>query len=437
MNRKEAAQYLLENTHQGKVIGVTVDKILSDDVDPKVFEAAKVLGLTIAANGAIFKRRMGVLPEIIVGLYDERRATKDRMLEVQQQNEKTPSPELKREANRLANTQQAVKILLNSLYGALGNQYFRYFDLAIAEGITLSGQLSIRWAEKVMNKAMNAFLKTDNKDYVIAIDTDSIYVDMSHLVKAVNPESPDKFLDKACEEKFVPILAKAYDELFEKMGAYENRMVMAREVIADRGVWVAKKRYILNVINNEGVQYAQPKIKMMGLEAVKSSTPQIVRDKFKKAYEIILRDEETDLHKFVADFYKEFKTLPAEDVAFPRGVSEMGKWSDKTTLYKKGTPIHVRGAILFNNEMKKVGLDKHMEKIKNGSKVKFCYLTTPNTIQENVIAFSQYLPKEMKLDEYVDYETQFNKAFKEPLKLVTNAVGWETEKINTLEGFFA
>jgi DNA polymerase elongation subunit (family B) len=214
-------------------------------------------------------------------------------------------------------------------------------------------------------------------------------------------------------------------------------MVMAREVIADRGVWVAKKRYILNVINNEDVQYAQPKVKMMGLEAVKSSTPQIVRDKFKKAYEIILRDEEADLQKFVADFYKEFKTLPAEDVAFPRGVSEMDKWSDKTTLYKKGTPIHVRGAILFNNEMKKVGLDKHMEKIKNGSKVKFCYLTIPNTIQENVIAFPQYLPKEMKLDKYVDYEMQFNKAFKEPLKLVTNAVGWETEKINTLEGFFA
>jgi len=394
--------------------------------------------VSVAANGSCYRKdKQGVLPEIIVGLYDERRATKDKMLEVQQQNEKTPSPELKREANRLANTQQAVKILLNSLYGALGNQYFRYFELAIAEGITLSGQLSIRWAEKAMNKAMNTFLKSDNKDYVIAIDTDSIYVDMSHLVKAVNPENPDKFLDKACKEKFVPILAKAYNELFEKMGAYENRMVMAREVIADRGVWVAKKRYILNVINNEDVQYAQPKVKMMGLEAVKSSTPQIVRDKFKKAYEIILRDEEADLQKFVADFYKEFKTLPAEDVAFPRGVSEMDKWSDKTTLYKKGTPIHVRGAILFNNEMKKVGLDKHMEKIKNGSKVKFCYLTIPNTIQENVIAFPQYLPKEMKLDKYVDYETQFNKAFKEPLKLVTNAVGWETEKINTLEGFFA
>jgi DNA polymerase elongation subunit (family B) len=394
--------------------------------------------VSVAANGSCYRKdKQGVLPKIIVGLYDERRATKDKMLEVQQQNEKTPSPELKREANRLANTQQAVKILLNSLYGALGNQYFRYFELAIAEGITLSGQLSIRWAEKAMNKAMNTFLKSDNKDYVIAIDTDSIYVDMSHLVKAVNPENPDKFLDKACKEKFVPILAKAYNELFEKMGAYENRMVMAREVIADRGVWVAKKRYILNVINNEDVQYAQPKVKMMGLEAVKSSTPQIVRDKFKKAYEIILRDEEADLQKFVADFYKEFKTLPAEDVAFPRGVSEMDKWSDKTTLYKKGTPIHVRGAILFNNEMKKVGLDKHMEKIKNGSKVKFCYLTIPNTIQENVIAFPQYLPKEMKLDKYVDYEMQFNKAFKEPLKLVTNAVGWETEKINTLEGFFA
>ena len=414
-------------------VGHGVDHYLANSAD----ESAVSQNYSVAANGSCYRKdKQGVLPTIIIDLYNERRVTKDKMLEVQQQDEKTPSAELKREANRLANTQQAVKILLNSLYGALGNQYFRYFEMDMAEGITLSGQLSIKWAEKTINNAMNKILKTD-EDYVIAIDTDSIYVDMNPLVQSVNPADPVKFLDKACSEKFEPILEQGYAKMFEHMNAYDNRMVMAREVIADRGVWVAKKRYILNVHNNEGVQYAEPKVKMMGLEAVKSSTPQIVRDKFKKAYGIILTGTEGQLQAFVKDFYDEFAGLPAEAVSFPRGVSEIDKWRDNHIIYKKGTPIHVRGALLFNKKMKEVGLDKSMDSIKNGSKVKFCYLKTPNPIMENVIAFPQFLPKEFGLQEYIDYDLQFDKSFKEPLKLVSDAVGWELEQLNTLEGFFS
>lgn len=400
-------------------------------------ESAIENNFAVAANGSCYRKdKQGVLPTIIVGLYDERRVTKNKMLEVQQQDEKLPSAELKREANRLANTQQAIKILLNSLYGALGNQYFRYFEMDIAEGITLSGQLSIKWAEKTLNNAMNKILKTDD-DYVIAIDTDSIYVDMGPLVRSVNPPDPVKFLDKACREKFVPILADGYTDLFQRMNAYDNRMVMDREVIADRGIWVAKKRYILNVHNNEGVQYAEPKVKMMGLEAVKSSTPQVVRDKFKKAYTIMLTGTELQLQAFVKDFHEEFKTLPAEAVSFPRGVSDIDKWEDMNTVYKKGTPIHVRGALLFNKRMKETGLDRSMEAIKNGSKIKFCYLKTPNPIMENVIAFPQFLPKEFELQSYLNYDLQYDKSFKEPLKLVSDAIGWELEQISSLEGFFA
>ena len=393
--------------------------------------------VSVAANGSCYRKdKQGVMPTIIIGLYDERRVTKDKMLEIEQDNEKTPSPDLKREINRLGNTQMAIKILLNSLYGALGNQYFRYFDMRIAEGITLSGQLSIKWAEKTLNNAINKILKTDD-DYVIAIDTDSIYVDMEPLVNKVNPPDPVKFLDKACSDKFEPILADGYADLFQRMNAFENRMVMAREVIADRCVWVAKKRYILNVHNNEGVQYAEPKVKMMGLEAVKSSTHMIVRNKFKEAYSIVLRGNEEELQKFVEDFYNDFSSLPAEDVSFPRGVSEIDKWNDLNTIYKKGTHIHVRGSLLFNKKMKEVGLDRSMEAINNGTKVKFCYLKKPNPLMENVIAFPQFLPKEFNMQQYIDYDLQFDKAFKEPLKLVTDAMGWQIEKINTLEGFFS
>ena len=398
-------------------------------------EEAKALDVAVAANGSMYRKdKQGILPQIIIGLYNERRTVKNDMLKLKQDYEKEKSADLNREINRLDNTQMAVKILLNSLYGALGNQYFRYFELNIAEGITLSGQLSIKWAEKAMNEFMNSMLKT-NDDHVIAMDTDSLYVDMSPIVKAVNPKDPVKFIDRACEEKIVPVLTKSYAEMNEQMNGYENRMVMAREAIADKGIWMAKKRYILNVYNNEGVQYAKPKLKIMGIEAVKSSTPQVVRDKFVKAYTLMLNSTEADLQKFVADFYEEFKSLPPEDVSFPRGVSDIDKWQDKYTIYKKGTPIHVRGALLYNKQIEKHGLS--VEGIKNGSKVKFCYLKMPNPSMENVVSFNPFLPKEFGLHDHIDYETQFNKTFKDPLKLVSDAINWELEYINSLESFFS
>jgi DNA polymerase elongation subunit (family B) len=435
MNKKEAAQYLLDNSYNDKVLGVDVDGVLSNSIDPKIFEALRVLDLSLAANGSMYRKdKRGIMPEIIVGLYDERKAVKKEMLKLKQEYEVSKTKELSREINRLENTQMAIKILLNSLYGALGNQYFRYFEMRIAEGITLSGQLSIKWAEKAMNEAMNMFLKTVDKDYVIAMDTDSLYVNMGPLVNAVKPKDPVSFIDQSCQQKFVPILTKAYGKLFDKMNAYENRMVMAREAIADKGIWMAKKRYILNVYNNEGVQYAQPKLKIMGIEAVKSSTPQVVRDKFVKAYNMMLNSTEAELQKFVADFFDEFKTLPAEDISFPRGVSDIEKWEDKNTIYKKGTPIHVRGALLFNQQLKKANLSQ--ETIRNGTKVKFCYMKMPNPLMENVIAFTQFLPEEFGLNQYIDYEMQFNKTFKEPLELVSNAIKWKLEHVNSLEGFF-
>lgn len=421
---------LLSDSSDFTVSGV--DYYLDNDIDTEMRER----DVSVAANGSVYRKdKRGVLPEIIIGLYNERRAVKNNMLDLQKDYERGKTSELSREIGRLENTQMAIKILLNSLYGSLGSQYFRYFDMRIAEGITLSGQLSIKWAEKAMNKAMNDILKSDGKDYVIAMDTDSLYVNMEPLVNAVNPKDPVKFIDQACEQKIIPILAKAYDDMFIRMNGYENRMVMSREAIADKGIWMAKKRYILNVHNNEGVQYAQPKLKVMGIEAVKSSTPQVVRDKFVKAYLLMLNSTEAELQKFVADFLEEFKSLRPEDVSFPRGVSDIEKWADRHTVYKKGTPIHVRGALLYNQQLKKANLSQ--EAIKNGTKVKFCYMKMPNPLMENVISFTNFLPEEFGLNQYIDYQTQFNKTFKEPLKLVSDAIKWDLEYVNSLEGFFS
>ena len=329
----------------------------------------------------------------------------------------------------------AIKILLNSLYGALSNKYFKYFDVRLAEGVTLTGQLTIQWAEKAMNIIMNELLKT-NKDYVIAIDTDSLYVNFGPLVKELKPKDPVSFLDQICEKHFVPKLKISYDDLFKTMSAHKNRMVMDREVIADRGIWTAKKRYILNVHNSEGVQYAQPKLKIMGIEAIKSSTPEVVRDKFKEIFKVIITKGESDTQDFIREFKKIFRSLPAEDVSFPRSVSNVSSWTDRKTTYIKGTPIHVRGSILYNNQLKNAKLTKKYELVTNGDRIKFCYLRMPNHIRENVIAFPDVLPKEFKLHEYVDYDMQFDKTFVEPLKLILDAIGWSPEERATLDEFF-
>ena len=391
----------------------------------------------VTANGSTYRKdRDGVIPTIIEDYYDERSSIKKMMIAAEKQYQKTKTTDLDKEINRLNNQQMAIKILMNSLYGALGNQYFKYFDLRLAEGVTLSGQLAIQWAEKAMNATMNKIMKT-SKDYVIAIDTDSLYVNFGPLVKQLNPKDPVKFLDKICVEHFEPALAKAYDKLFFNMNAHKNRMVMAREVIADRGIWTAKKRYILNVHNSEGVQYEEPKLKIMGIEAIKSSTPEVCRDKFRDVFKVIISGSEDDTQKCIKDFKAEFKSLPPEKVAFPRSVSNITDWHDRQSIYKKGTPIHVRGSLLYNKSIKDNKLNDRYELITNGTRIFFTYMRKPNPIHENVLAFPDVMPKEFKLHHYVDYDLQFDKTFVEPLKLILDAVGWNAEPVATLDDFFA
>ena len=403
----------------------------------------------VAANGSTYRKDIdGVIPRIIEDYYDDRRSIKKMMLAAETSYQKEKTIELEKEINRLNNRQMAIKILMNSLYGALGNQYFKYFDLRLAEGVTLSGQLAIQWAEKAMNDAMNNVMKTDNVDYVIAIDTDSLYVNFGPMIEKLNPKNPVSFLDKICKEHFEPKLDLAYEHLFGKMNCHKPRMEMGREVIADRGIWTAKKRYILNVHNNEGVQYAQPKLKIMGIEAIKSSTPEVCRDKFKEIFNVIISGTEADTQNFIREFKQEFKSLSPEKVAFPRSVSlvqtvykngtkQTIPYADKKTIYRKGTPIHVRGSLLYNKLIKDNKLSRKYEMVTDGSRIFFTYMKVPNIMQENVIAFPDVLPVEFKLNNYVDYDKQFEKTFLEPLKLILDAVGWTPEPVASLDEFFA
>jgi DNA polymerase elongation subunit (family B) len=397
----------------------------------------------VCANGAQYRKDVrGFLPELMDKMYNERVIFKKKMLHAKQEYEKTPSKALEKEIARCNNIQMAKKISLNSAYGAIGNQYFRYYKLDNAEAITLSGQVSIRWIENKMNEKINKILKTQEVDYVIASDTDSIYLNLGPLVELIY-EGRKKinknvvgFLNKVCENEFEPFIEGAYEELARYLNAYDQKMFMKRENIAERGIWTAKKRYILNVWDSEGVRYDEPKLKMMGIEAVKSSTPAPCRQMIKDGLKIMMSGTEDDVIKFIDDARKKFKSLPPEDIAFPRTVSDVKKYKAQSTIYSKGTPIHARGALLFNHYIIKNNLTNKYSLIQNGEKIKFCYLKKPNIIHENVISFIQDFPTELGLDMYVDYDLQFEKSFLEPLKIILDVIGWNVEKTVNLELFF-
>jgi len=425
---------LLDRRHSS----ATVDRLLDQQID-----LSSLGSETVCPNGAMYTTsKQGFLPKMMQKIYDERTIYKKLMIEAKKEYEVSKDKELTKKISKYNNIQMARKIQLNSAYGAIGNQYFRYYNLLNAEAITLSGQLSIRWIERKLNQYLNTHLKTEDYDYVIAIDTDSIYLCLDNLVETIfkgrekTTESIVSFLDKVCKVELEKYIEDSYKELAEYVNAYDQKMFMKRETIADKGIWTAKKRYILNAWDVEGVRYAEPKLKIMGIEAVKSSTPAPCRQKIKDALKIIMTKTEEDLIEFIEDFRKEFRQLPLDTIAFPRSANNLGKFSSSVTIYGKGTPMHVRGVLLYNFYIKKNKLTHKYPLIQDGEKIKYLLLRTPNKINENVIAFLQTFPEELGLDKTVDRDLQFDKSFLEPLKIILNNIGWKTEKVNTLEFLF-
>ena len=419
-----------------------VNGLLEKRLDTKYL---KEMNMTLTPNGQHFStKRQGFLPKLMKAMYDERVIYKKKMLEEEQRLEDGNYKNKEEVVNNIAkynNVQMAKKILLNSAYGALANQYFLYYSPEQAEAVTMSGQLSIRWIEKYINRFINDLLKTGDTDYVIASDTDSIYITFDKLVNEVWGEEAEtekviSFLDKMCKDKIEPYINECYQVLHSYVNSYEQKMVMKRESIADKGIWTAKKRYILNVYDSEGVRYKEPKLKIMGIESVRSSTPQWCRENIQSLINTIINTDEQTVIKSIEDFREVFRTLKFSEIAFPRGVKGLSKYKSSKDIYIKATPIHVRGTLLFNHQLKERNLTKKYQLIRDGEKIKFAYLKEPNILGENVIAIATVLPSEFGLEKYIDYDLQFDKSFLQPVKNILDVIGWKSENISSLESFF-
>ena len=419
--------------------GISVDKLLNRAT---LLTHLKAEGACITPNGAKFKvDSPGFLPRLMESMYNDRVKYKTLEFQAKQEYQKTKDKTLLKEISRCHNIQWSKKIALNSAYGAIGNQYFRYYDVRQATAITSAGQFVIRFIQKNVNEYMNKILKSTNEvDYIVASDTDSIYLCLDKLVEATCKDKSKadtlKFLNKVVNSRIEPFIDKCFEELADYTNAIKQKMVMKREVIADKGIWTAKKRYILNVLDEEGITFDEPKLKIMGIEAVKSSTPEVCRGKIKQAIKLIVTKGEDELQAFVAEFKKEFYKMTAEQISFPRSCNNLKKYKDSNSIFIKGTPIHVKGALIYNYNLSQLKLHKKYPLIQEGDKIKFLKLKEANPFKFDVISYITKLPREFKLQEYIDYDLMFQKTFLDPMSFILNSIGWEYEKTASLEAFF-
>lgn len=417
---------------------VPIDDLVNKTADTS---EAHSKNLSLTANGWCYRKDIrGFLPDLMQQLYTERDKNKKQMLKLEQQYEQSKDPELEQEIARLDTLQQAIKVTLNSGYGAVTNAYFRYFDIRIGEGITTSGQLASRWIARKLNEFMNKSLKTEDVDYVIYSDTDSIYLSLDKFItefaKDKTTEERIQVMNKFCIGVIQPYIDKSYTELAEYMNSYEQMMKMKLEVLADAAIFYKRKKYLLNVHSSEGVIYTKPKLKIKGLSMIQSSTPAICRDALRESVSIALSGSQTQIQDFVKQIKDKFFKSSISEVASTRSANNLAQYVGENTLYTKGVPIHVRAALVYNHHLKRLGLDKKYQPIKEGEKIKYVYLKLPNPFYENVIAFPGVMPKEFKLEEYIDYETQFEKVFLSALEDLIEPMGWSTQSVSSLEDFF-
>lgn len=440
---------MMRITNDGGVLAIEA-KIEAGNTDlievseTPMFAAMKIAlenNYTCASNGALFsKEKQGIIPRIMQELKDERNQAKREMLGAKQKYIDTSGKSFKAISDIKGTLQLALKVLNNSGYGAISQSGFIFFDNRIAEGITMTGRYIIQYVSFHFNKRLNDFFKTNAVNYIAYMDTDSSMFAVGNIVQKYygdkTPEQIVEALDVLMEKHLRVFINEATDKIAEEQNYFKKTIFFKREKICSSGFWVAPKKYALKVYDNEGVRYKEPDYAITGIEVVRSSTPEMARKALKECVIHVINKDIDALRLIKERTHKEFLTVPVEEIAFPRGVNNLEQYSDENTIYGRGTPIAVRGALMHNHFIDKLDLGNIYQPIEEGGKILFLYIKEPNPFKENVISFSEILPPEFGLDSYVDRELQFEKVFVAPLNGIMSAVGWTLEEQACLDDFF-
>ena len=400
--------------------------------------------ISISDNGIMFKNsKQGLIPSILSKWFDERVEFKGLMQKHGNSGDTANYEYFKKR-------QLVQKILLNSMYGVLGSPVFRFYDVDNAEATTLTGQSLIKYTGDIANYYYNKELK-DNSNHVIYTDTDSIFVSSLPLVKHRNPDA-DITNDAFMTEKILEItgevqnfINKSYDYFAKKfLNCDEHRFDIKQEVVAKSAFWVAKKRYGQWIINENGVKC--DKLDVKGLDIIRSSFPPAFRDLMTSVLKYILNNQDKQIvDNTIIDFKVIMKQKSILDIALNTGVKGLTKYTarrvkGKFTVLKKGTPVHVKAAIRYNDLVEYFKLSKTVEKIKNNDKIKWVYLkSNPFNIQS--LAIKGYDdPSEILefIDKYIDYNKIFESQLNKKIKVFYQALKWTlpVDKKNTIERFF-
>lgn len=415
----------------------SMDRMLADLTTPDPWPWLRVLSVCITPNGQAFRSdERGFLPNILSRLYSERKSAKNKETKAKKLAATAETPEKKlayeREAVMWGLQQNTRKINLNSCYGALGSEHHRFFDVRHAEAVTATGQVIIQYVAHQVNAFLNAEFGTTT-DYVLASDTDSIYVKLAPVVGDMSVAAAVDHLDRYCENDLQRVIDAAFQTIGNHFNTQDNVLAMKREAIAEYGVWTAKKRYLLWVHDNEGVRYNPPKLKMTGIEAVRSSTPKYAREVIKKALEYFIQGHQQEFYTLIDTAEEGFMSRPFEDIASPRSVNGLDTYDPGEGDFLPATPIHVKGAITYNRHLEKTNLVQKYPKIRNSEKIRFCYLKPQNPLRTTVIAAPNALPPEWKLERYLDRQLQFEKSVLSPLEHIVREAGWPIRPMVTLD----
>jgi DNA polymerase elongation subunit (family B) len=430
---------------QGKIEQYTVVNRVNENPKTITFEHLKTFlqdeNISISGNGVMYRTdTKGLVPEILETWFDERvefkRLRKENLLKGN-----------KKQATIYNLKQYTQKILLNSFYGVLGSPAFRFYDLDNGNAVTSTSREMIRYAESEGNKFYNTKLNTVDKDYCIYIDTDSLFFPALPVIQKNNPDiditDTDNMIKMTLEmtNEFQSYINNSLSNFSKQYCNIEtHRFNFKQEVIAVGGFFVAKKRYGLWIVDEEGVKV--DKLLVKGIDIVRSNFPNSFKVLFSSILKDILQGQDKDIiTDAVKKFKRNIKSQTVEDIALNTSVQKINKFLTQDGMIKKGTPAHVRSAINYNRLLHIFKLVSKYNEIQEKDKIKWVYLKN-NPYRFEKIAFkNDENPSEIMnfITQYIDINKIFQQAVMNKLQTFYDAMKWGRVNlsINTIDKFLA